>query len=88
MDQAKILKHYDFPTVMILPTRDMTTSIGIANGIRRFVDYFGKPVVLYIKNDGYMGINEAHFDGGRIIIFYKIAIVRKDLRKILFLKNW
>ena len=41
MDQAKILQQYDFPTVMILPTRDMTTSVGIANGIRRFVDYFG-----------------------------------------------
>ena len=41
MDQAKILQQFDFPTAMILPTRDMTTSVGIANGIRRFVDYFG-----------------------------------------------
>ena len=88
MDQAKILKHYDFPTVMILPYRDMTTSIGIANGIRRFVDYFGKPVVLYIKNDGYIGINEAStlMEEG-LLSFIKYAIVRKDPSQDPFLEE-
>lgn len=88
MDQAKILKQYDFPTVMILPTRDMTTSVGIANGIRRFVDYFGKPVVLYIKNDGYIGINEAStlMEEG-LLSFIKYAIVRKDPSQDPFLEE-
>ena len=88
MDQAKILKQYDFPTVMILPTRDMTTSIGIANGIRRFVDYFGKPVALYIKNDGYIGINEAStlMEEG-LLSFIKYAIVRKDPSQDPFLEE-
>ncbi|MCH2290572.1 MAG: dihydrodipicolinate synthase family protein, partial [SAR324 cluster bacterium] len=88
MDQAKILQQFDFPTAMILPTRDMTTSVGIANGIRRFVDYFGKPVVLYIKNDGYIGINEAStlMEEG-LLSFIKYAIVRKDPSQDPFLEE-
>lgn len=49
MDQAEVLRDYDFPTVMILPQRDIADSVGIVRGIRSFVDAFGKPVVLYLK---------------------------------------
>ena len=59
MDQAKVLRELDFPTAMVLPTRDMVTSAGIVEGIRRFVDSMGKPVVLYLKHEGYIEVKEA-----------------------------
>jgi len=51
MDQAKALRDFQFPTAMILPQRDVASSSGIVEGVRRFVDAFGAPVVLYIKHD-------------------------------------
>jgi dihydrodipicolinate synthase/N-acetylneuraminate lyase len=88
MDQAKILRKYEFPTVMILPTRDMTTSIGIANGIRRFVDYLGKPVVLYIKNEDFIETIEVKklMEEG-VLSFIKYALVRKNPIDDPFLKE-
>ncbi len=49
MDQAEVLRDFAFPTAMILPQRDITDSLGIVRGIRKFVDAYGKPVVLYLK---------------------------------------
>ena len=88
MDQAKILRKYEFPTVMILPTRDMTTSIGIANGIRRFVDYLGKPVVLYIKNEDFIETIEVKklMEEG-VLSFIKYALVRNNPIDDPFLKE-
>ena len=59
MDQARVLRRYDFPTAMVLPTRDMVTSAGVSEGIRRFVDLIGKPAVLYIKYEGYIDVQNA-----------------------------
>ncbi|MEQ1831330.1 MAG: dihydrodipicolinate synthase family protein, partial [Pirellula sp.] len=47
MDQAQILKDFHFPTVMILPQKEIADEAGIATGVRHFVDQFGKPIVLY-----------------------------------------
>src|SRR5258706_2358419 len=37
MDQAKILRKHSFPTAMVLPQTGITTSAGVAAGVRRFV---------------------------------------------------
>lgn len=57
MDQARILQDYDFPTAMLLPSRDANTPAGIATGIRRFVERLGKPLVLYLKHAGMLDVN-------------------------------
>jgi dihydrodipicolinate synthase/N-acetylneuraminate lyase len=54
MDQAEILRRRDFPTVMVLPAQFPTTPEGAADGIRRFADRLGKPVILYIKRDDFL----------------------------------
>ena len=54
MDQAEILRSRSFPTVMVLPAQFPTTVDGAADGIRRFADRLGKPVILYIKRDDFL----------------------------------
>ena len=79
MDQAEILREFDFPTAMILPTRDVVTSAGVASAVRAFVDRFGKPAVLYIKHDGFIEVEAVRklMDDG-LLSWIKYAIVRDD----------
>ena len=79
MDQADILKDFDFPTVMLLPQQGVATSAGIASGFRRFVESFGKPSVLYIKFDGFMEIADVkRLVGDGLVSWIKYATVRDD----------
>jgi len=54
MEQAKAIRRYRFQTVMVLPQQGITTSAGVATGVRRFVEAAGVPALLYIKHDGYI----------------------------------
>ena len=79
MDQAGILRDYDFPTAMILPTRDVVTSAGVAAALRSFVEQFEKPAVLYIKHDGFVDVDTVrHLMDDGLISWIKYAIVRDD----------
>ena len=79
MDQAAILRDFDFPTVMVLPARDIATPEGVATGIRKFAEAYGKPIVLYIKFEGYLELEHARalMDDG-VVNWIKYAIVRDD----------
>lgn len=77
MDQAEILRDFAFPTVMILPQREIADEHGIASGIRRFVDAYGKPIVLYLKHDRWLSpelVGRMYRSG--IISWIKYAVVR------------
>jgi dihydrodipicolinate synthase/N-acetylneuraminate lyase len=54
MDQVEILKQFNFPTVMILPQKEIADEKGIATGIRKFAEAYGKPIVLYLKHDRWL----------------------------------
>ncbi len=54
LDQADILRTRRFPTAMLLPLGFPATQDGIFTGVRHFAERLGKPVVLYIKSDGYI----------------------------------
>lgn len=78
MDQADILKSTRFPTAMVLPSKAVMTEAGLMNGFRRFVEAFGRPAVLYIKEEGYISPKRAAElvrDG--LVSFIKYAIVRR-----------
>lgn len=79
MDQAAVLRDFDFPTVMVLPARDIATPEGVATGIRKFAEAYGKPIVLYIKFEGYLEPSHARalMDDG-VVSWIKYAIVRDD----------
>ncbi|MFO0941725.1 MAG: dihydrodipicolinate synthase family protein [Pirellulales bacterium] len=76
MDQAPILKEYDFPTVMILPQKEIADQQGLARGIRHFAEAFGKPIVLYLKHDRWLApqiVKSLYEDG--LISWIKYAVV-------------
>ena len=79
MDQADVLAEFDFPTVMILPQRDISDAAGLASGIRRFAEKYAKPVVLYLKHDRWLPPKTVRkmYDSG-LISWIKYAVVRDD----------
>jgi len=88
MDQAAILRDFDFPTAMVLPTRDVVTSDGVASATRRFVEAYGKPAVLYIKHDGFIevaAVKRLMADG--LLSWIKYAIVRDDTSNDAYLRS-
>jgi len=79
MEQATVLKEFDFPTAMVLPLNGMTTSDGVEDGFKRFVEEYGKPAILYIKLDGYIDPEAVGrlIEGGYVSAV-KYATVRQD----------
>ena len=88
MDQARILKDYEFPTAMVLPQRDVCTPAGVASAVRQFVESYQKPAVLYIKHDGYIDVDSVKrlMDDG-LLSFIKYAMVREDPARDEFLRT-
>ncbi len=79
MDQVEVLRDFDFPTVMLLPSRDVVDQQGIATSVRRLADKLGKPIVLYLKFDRWLDtdlIKSLDADGA--ISWLKYAVVRDD----------
>ncbi len=88
LDQAVVLRDFDFPTAMVLPARDIATPDGVATGIRKFAEAYGKPIVLYIKFEGYLEPEHAQVlvDEG-LVSWIKYAIVREDTAKDDYLRK-
>jgi dihydrodipicolinate synthase/N-acetylneuraminate lyase len=79
MDQVDVLRDFAFPTVMLLPSRDVVDQVGIATGVRRLSEQLGKPIVLYLKFDRWLDaalIKSLEDDG--VISWIKYAVVRDD----------
>ena len=79
MDQAEVLRDFEFPTAMVLPQREMITPDGVLRGVRDFAQRIGRPVVLYIKHDGMISVDGAAqlFRDG-LLAAIKYAVVRED----------
>jgi dihydrodipicolinate synthase/N-acetylneuraminate lyase len=76
MDQVPILKDFDFPTVMVLPQKEIADEQGIATGIRLFAEQYGKPIVLYLKHDRWLSpqiVSSLYRDG--LVSWIKYAVV-------------
>lgn len=88
MDQATILRETDYPTAMVLPQHFGSTPAGAERGIRDFVEMFGRPIVLYIKVEGAIEVEQAArlADDG-LLAAIKYAIVRDDPANDDFLRR-
>ena len=88
MDQASVLREFSFPTAMILPTRDVCTSDGVAEAVRQFVEAAGIPAVLYIKHDGFIEVETVRqlMDDG-LLSWIKYAVVRDDTSDDAYLRQ-
>lgn len=54
MDQAAILREFDFPTAMMLPMSFGATPAGVATAIARVADRAQRPLTAYVKSDHYI----------------------------------
>jgi dihydrodipicolinate synthase/N-acetylneuraminate lyase len=82
MDQAAVLRTRAFPTAMVLPQTFPSTVAGAEAGLRRFARAFGRPIILYLKAEGYLdaGAVKRLFDDG-LVAALKYAVVREDPRQ-------
>lgn len=88
MDQAEILKEFNFPTAMVLPQRDIADASGLEAGICRFAEAFGKPVVLYLKHDRWLPPKVVGKMVSRgMISWVKYAVVREDAAQDDYLRE-
>jgi dihydrodipicolinate synthase/N-acetylneuraminate lyase len=79
MDQAAILRTMNFPTAMVLPSTEINTQRGLCTGIRRFAEAFGRPIVLYLKHNRWLPVQDVKsmVDDG-LISWIKYAVVLPD----------
>jgi 4-hydroxy-tetrahydrodipicolinate synthase len=88
LDQVAVARRFPFPTVMALPHRFPATPAGVATGLRRLADAYGRPLIAYVKDDGYIDAKDLHrlaADGA--ICAIKYAIVRDDPKTDPFLEE-
>lgn len=88
MDQADVLADFSFPTVMVLPQKEIADSDGIATGIRLFAERYGKPVVVYLKHDRWLPpetVSSLYQDG--LISWIKYAVVRDNVADDRYLRE-
>jgi dihydrodipicolinate synthase/N-acetylneuraminate lyase len=88
MDQVAVARSYPFPTVMVLPQRFPVTSRGVATGLRRISDAYGKPIIAYVKDIGYIEPADlAKLADDGVLAAIKYAIVRDDPEEDPFLDD-
>ena len=80
-EQIALLRERPFPTAMALPLRFPANPAGVARGLGKLASQYGKPVIAYVKDEGY--INNADLaalvkEGS--VCAVKYAIVRTDPR--------
>jgi dihydrodipicolinate synthase/N-acetylneuraminate lyase len=87
VDALPVLKGRAFPTVMILPLAFPSTGDGLATGIRRFAERYGKPVIVYIKADNYLEPAQvAALANDGLVAGIKYATVRTDPTDDVYLR--
>ncbi|MCA1444175.1 dihydrodipicolinate synthase family protein [Ensifer sp. IC4062] len=86
MDQAAILRGRNFPTAMVLPLTFPSTSAGLVSGFAKLADAAGRPLIAYIKNDGFLDAGDVArlFRDGAISAL-KYAVVRPDPKNDAYL---
>ena len=79
LEHARLLRGSGFATAMVLPQQGITTSAGVATGIRRFVEAAGMPAVVYVKHDGFLEPSDvAALVNDGLVSGLKYATVRPD----------
>ena len=78
-EQIALLRERDFPTAMVLPLRFPATPAGAASGIAKLAARYGRPVIAYVKDEGYIhNADVAALVKDGAVCAVKYAIVRND----------
>ena len=79
IDQIDLLRSRAFPAAMVLPLQFPSTDDGLATGIARLSQFYKKPLIVYIKSDGYLEpktVGKLVADG--VVCAVKYGTVRAD----------
>lgn len=94
MDQAELLRKYDFPAVMLLPCADPRDAAGLEQGLREFADAAETKLILYLKEENNFGADkEAGLDvvaklvDEGLCVAIKYAVVRQDPGQDTYLES-
>ncbi|MGP1394706.1 MAG: dihydrodipicolinate synthase family protein [Inquilinaceae bacterium] len=78
-DQLVLMRGRDFPTAMVLPTAFPKNPAGVADGLGRLADAYGRPVIAYVKDDSYVAVRDlARLLSSGAVCAVKYAVVRDD----------
>jgi dihydrodipicolinate synthase/N-acetylneuraminate lyase len=79
MDQAEIIAKHRYPTAMLLPTVAVSSPKGVEQAVLRIAEKAGVPLVLYVKDPGYVTAREVkNLVQAGVISWIKYAVVRAD----------
>jgi len=85
MDQAALLRKFNFPCAMALPCADPRDAAGLETGLRRFSSEADMPVIVYLKQEGDFGADRmagldavARLVDDGVCVGVKYAVVRHD----------
>lgn len=87
LDQVAILKDMPFPTAMLLPQRFPAAPDGVAAGIRALADAYGRPLIAYVKDEGFIDpddLGDLVADGA--VCMVKYAVVREQPEQDAYLE--
>jgi 4-hydroxy-tetrahydrodipicolinate synthase len=78
-EQIDLLRERPFPTAMVLPLRFPANPKGVASGLGKLAARFGKPIIAYVKDEGYIdNADLAALVRDGAVCAVKYAIVRAD----------
>jgi 4-hydroxy-tetrahydrodipicolinate synthase len=78
-EQVDVLRERAFPTAMVLPLRFPANPAGVARGLGKLAARYGKPVIAYVKDEGYIdNADLAALVKDGAVCAVKYAIVRDD----------
>ena len=79
LNQVDVVREQGYPTARALPLATPATEAGTATGLRKVAERLEKPIVLYIKWDGYLSTELVHalVDDG-VVCAIKYAVVREN----------
>ena len=85
MDQAKLLRKFSFPGVMVLPCSDPRDALGLERGYREVAQAAGTKLILYLKEERNFGLDQdagldtvARLVDTGVCVGIKYAVVRDD----------
>src|SRR5216684_2270707 len=85
MDQAALLRQYQFPCAMMLPCGDPRDALGLELGLREIAEAARTKLIVYLKNENNFGADSdagldavARLVDDEICVGIKYAVVRAD----------
>jgi len=94
IDQARLLRKFHFPCVMVLPCSDPRDAVGLDRGYREIADAAETKLILYTKDEDNFGLDKnagldtvARLVADGICVGIKYAVVREDPSQDEYLKN-